>query len=497
MRHGCMSKRKIQPEKHRALVLQGGGSLGAYEAGVYQALYEKLTKDDDDDNNRKGCRTYTMPFNTIAGTSIGAINAAIIVSYVIEKGTWEGSEERLEEFWKYLGTESLSSKNPYFSGWWDYWHNVDENIASSEAARRYYSAKQFAIAGVPNVFLPLPISMDMKYFDPMNAWCRYDNTPLKKSLERFARFPIATSPENNQPRLLLLSVDVQEGRQVVFDSYEKKDGSRRSGYGKYLVQQDGREIGFEHEIRYDDGLRSEHVIASASFPVNFDYTRLEVETRDSDIFAASEADNGTGKMVCGKTTSQYKKEFRYFWDGGLLANTPLAALIVEHRNFWYYVKGLVDTVPNMTVYIVNLHPIEQEHIPLDHDGVLNRNSDITFRDKTILDEQSALLITDYVNMARQLIEVAKENGVKDQVIQTVLEKKAESRNLLKQTPYTYQDLLLGWFAIEKVIRIERKNDVNTISSKTFDFSHETIRNLLDSGYRETLDYDTHIVRGDI
>jgi NTE family protein len=490
-----MTRTKMRAEKHRALVLQGGGSLGAYEAGVYRALYEKLADNDQwktgKDNNKM------MPFNTIAGTSIGAINAAIIVSYVAEKGTWEGSEERLEEFWEYLGTESLASNNPYFSAWWDYWCSVNENIASSEAARRYYSAKQFSMTGVSNVFLPLPIRMDMKFLDPLNLWYCYDNKPLKKSLERFARFPIATSPENNQPRLLLLSVDVQEGKQVIFDSYEKKDGSRRSEYGKYFVQQDGREIGFQHLIKYDSGLRSEHVMASASFPVNFDYTRLEVETMDNDISSVYKANNGTGKKASDDISCQYKKEFRCFWDGGLLANTPLAALIVSHRNFWHYVKGLTDTVPHLTVYIANLHPIEQEHIPLDRDGVLNRNSDITFRDKTLIDEQSALLITDYVNMVRELIEVAKENGVKDRVIQTVLKKKAESRNLLKQTPYTYQDLLLGWFGIDKVIRIERKNDANTISNKTFDFSRQTIRNLLDNGYRETLDYHTHIERGNI
>jgi predicted acylesterase/phospholipase RssA len=58
-----------------ALVLQGGGSLGAYEAGVYQALYGRLTKQDREkqveDNNK--------PFlDIVAGTSMGDINAAII-----------------------------------------------------------------------------------------------------------------------------------------------------------------------------------------------------------------------------------------------------------------------------------------------------------------------------------------------------------------------------------------------------------------------------------
>jgi predicted acylesterase/phospholipase RssA len=45
-------------------------------------------------------------FHIISGTSIGSINAAILVSYVKENKTWEGSGERLVEFWEYLSTSS-------------------------------------------------------------------------------------------------------------------------------------------------------------------------------------------------------------------------------------------------------------------------------------------------------------------------------------------------------------------------------------------------------
>ena len=55
------------PEKEGALVLQGGGSLGAYEAGAYRGICEFLSKTDTDEGN-KGRPT----FNIIAGTSIGA-----------------------------------------------------------------------------------------------------------------------------------------------------------------------------------------------------------------------------------------------------------------------------------------------------------------------------------------------------------------------------------------------------------------------------------------
>jgi NTE family protein len=127
----------MRSDSQRALVLQGGGSLGAYEAGVYQALYEKITKMDKEKGETD------RPFlNVVAGTSIGAMNAAIIVSYVAENDTWDGSAERLKEFWEYLSKESSFDLMPGVISWWDYLHNnVQSGIASGEAARRYYSAK--------------------------------------------------------------------------------------------------------------------------------------------------------------------------------------------------------------------------------------------------------------------------------------------------------------------------------------------------------------------
>ena len=67
------------------------------------------------------------------------------------------------------------------------------------------TAKQFAITGVPAVFSPLVPLFDTRYFDPLNIWYRFDSEPLKRSLERFAKFPIATSFDEKsslpQPRL--------------------------------------------------------------------------------------------------------------------------------------------------------------------------------------------------------------------------------------------------------------------------------------------------------
>ena len=58
---------------------------------------------------------------------------------------------------------------------------------------------------------------------------------------------------------------------------KRRDGSRKSEYGKYIIQ-DGKEVGFKHVIRYNDGITSDQVIASASVPLNYGYTTLEVES---------------------------------------------------------------------------------------------------------------------------------------------------------------------------------------------------------------------------
>ena len=136
-------KRQI-PKSERILVFQGGGSLGAYEAGAYRGIYELLKKSDDNNSSNE-----KPVFDIIAGSSIGAINSAILTSHVVKTGSYEGSAEKLIEFWYYLSKESMTEKNPYFEVWWNYLHSINDNIASGEAARRYYSSKEFSYLALP------------------------------------------------------------------------------------------------------------------------------------------------------------------------------------------------------------------------------------------------------------------------------------------------------------------------------------------------------------
>ncbi len=84
-------------QKHKELLsLQGGGALGAYEVGVIKALWEKLTEED----NEHGYNGRPL-FDIIAGTSIGAINGAVLTSQVLKnRGDWKKSIGKLEEFWR-------------------------------------------------------------------------------------------------------------------------------------------------------------------------------------------------------------------------------------------------------------------------------------------------------------------------------------------------------------------------------------------------------------
>jgi len=478
----------------RALVLQGGGSLGAYEAGVYNALYYWINKETNTSGQSNNI------FDIIAGTSIGAINAAFLVSYVTKKRkeenknikeSWEGSAEELEEFWK-----SQLASNIDLSRWWPFswddkswtyaWDILNKNnpdIATGEAARRYYSAKQFIINGAPNVFLPnLPPKIDLKFFDNViipNIWYRYDNSRLKGTINRSIKFPIATSLDNKEPRLLAISVDVEEGETVTFDSYIKEKGSsiRKSEYGDYKAEHNGKKRTYERTIRYDKGIMPEHIMASASVPEHYDYTLVP---KEYDYTTKTEKEENAIDM---------QKNYSRFWDGGVLSNTPLRELIQSHKDYWKLVENVADSnesIPDLEVYIVDVWPsLDDYPVPLDLDGIRDRKNDLIYQDKTPYDEKVANIVSDYYNFTDALMDLAKKKGATETEIDAILDMQSKSshRNGERRT---YRDLVDKRFDITKVIRIERSADENDIANKWCDFSLGTISNLFDQGIEDTL-----------
>ena len=448
-------------QKQRALVLQGGGALGAYELGAFKALYEELPQID---------RQNRQLFDVIAGTSIGAINAAILVSNFIKSRSWKDSLEALEGFWNHINSEPDIDM---YTRYWNELYGQYQDPASKEAARRYYSAKHFQREGASKVFSRPTMKNDYKFFDngilPNNIWINYNNDELRESIQKFAHLPVSTTKDD--PRLLLVSVDVAEGATVTFDSHSKE-----TEYGRYDKKLKKYE---RHVINHPNGITLDHVMASAAIPIFFDYVDIEGQK---------------------------------FWDGAVLSNTPLRELIHKHKTFWekrigetrlaaamWNMNGtsnVEDTVPDLEVCIISLWPFKETIVPSDHDGIKDRKNDITYSDKTEYDEKVAVLVTDYVDLAKNIRRIAIDNMNTEQ--QKDKFKKALD-NYLKNTDAEsrrrdgkkrkLEDIIRGRFRLtglrhNEITRIERADDKDSISNKFADFSSDTIRELIDDGYND-------------
>jgi NTE family protein len=142
-------------EKQRALVLQGGGALGAYEAGAIYGLCKEFIKKDEKED-----KAGRPVFDIIIGTSIGAINGSVLVSQFLKKRkeglhvslAWRKAAESLVDFWKYLSSPSINidqvlndPKTIDFKDmiieWKKAYNNREGNIASKEAFEKYLFGK--------------------------------------------------------------------------------------------------------------------------------------------------------------------------------------------------------------------------------------------------------------------------------------------------------------------------------------------------------------------
>ena len=161
--------------------------------------------------------------------------------------------------------------------------------------------------------------------------------------------------------------------------------------------------------------------------------------------------------------------------------------IYRHREYWYHTRGITNNIPSLGIAIVNLHPSAREEIPLDHDGVLNRNNDIIFSDRSITEEGYLLIISDYFDLVKHFTDLLIETGIKKEIIDSILDREVRPYGMFSKLR-TYRNIVEGRFNITDVIRIERKNDEDTISNKTYDFSSKTINKLLKQGYSDLIEY---------
>ena len=171
------------PRPHTVLVFQGGGALGAYQAGVFEALQAQGIAPD-----------------WLVGTSIGAINAALIAGNPPPRRL-----DRLRAFWERVtikGTVGLAStglSGPWFAPWRTW---------------------QTMLSGVPGFFQPrVPAPWDLARAAPLPELGFYDTSPLRHTLADLIDFEYLNRGDT---RLTLCAVNVTTGQLARFDNRHGK-----------------------------------------------------------------------------------------------------------------------------------------------------------------------------------------------------------------------------------------------------------------------------------
>ncbi len=165
---------------HRvALVLQGGGALGAYQAGVYQALHESGIEPD-----------------WVCGVSIGAINSAIIAGNPPERRL-----ERLQTFWDRITSRKV-------------WHYTPDGDVFRKA-RNFASSYLTTTLGQPGFFKPHDVNPWFSLAGAKTATSYYDTAPLRRTLLELVDFDLI----NSRPiHFAVGAVNVLTGNFLYFDN---------------------------------------------------------------------------------------------------------------------------------------------------------------------------------------------------------------------------------------------------------------------------------------
>ena len=204
-----------------ALVLQGGGALGAYQAGVYEGLAEVGIEPD-----------------WVGGVSIGAINGALIA------GNMPGVRvERLREFWTTVTAPPLwPATDPAWAG------AIEQGGAEARTALGWFEATRALVEGQRGFFVPRVASPLLAADAAPEALGFYDTGPLKHTLERLVDFDRINHAGGM--RLTVSAVNIANGNFELFDN--------RRG-------------------RWAGRLGPAHVMASGALPPGFPAVEIEGE----------------------------------------------------------------------------------------------------------------------------------------------------------------------------------------------------------------------------
>jgi NTE family protein len=323
------------------LVLQGGGSLGAFGCGVFKAIANNDIK-----------------LDIIAGTSIGGINAAIISGSKDEKHP----EQALEQFWLELSEGFVEFDKhilPYFSSVpkfvedlllparyyynnlpiysseqenYSTTTNANEHAIKMKQLRSFYSS---AIFGNDKMFKPRwrqeTALTDPEYFTPQKWTYLYDLAPLVKTLEKYIDYDKLKPNGNPNARLILTAVNILTADPLTFDSSKQQ-------------------------------ITPKHILATSAYPL-YNFRWIEVE-------------DGV-----------------YAWDGGLLSNTPLREVIDA------------SPVNDKRIFLVENYPKRVNTLPKSLPEVYHRARDIMFSDKTEYNVRMSKVITQYLRYIEELYQL--------------------------------------------------------------------------------------------
>jgi NTE family protein len=187
MKSGAQTRGTWRPEgcDRIALVLQGGGALGAYQAGVYQAMHEAGVEPD-----------------WVSGVSIGAINSAIIAGNPPNRRV-----RQLRTFWELITERKVWPFTP------------DGDVFRK--ARNATSSWLTLVGGQPGFFAPRVPSPWLSFTGSQSATSFYDNAPLRETLENLVDFSMIN---DRSSRFSVGAVDVLTGNFIYFDNAVEEIG---------------------------------------------------------------------------------------------------------------------------------------------------------------------------------------------------------------------------------------------------------------------------------
>lgn len=267
----------LPPYETIALVLQGGGALGAYQAGVFQGLSE----------------AGIIP-NRLSGISIGALNTAIIAGNAPEKRI-----EKLVEFWETICRPNLgAAPYPFIE---QSLFNLSDSVRQGMSALHALGAVVDGQNGFFRPRFPPPTFVLASEPDQVSY---YDTSPLRDTLLRLCDFDRINSGEMH---VSVGAVNVRTGNFKYFDNTH-------------------------------DTLRPEHFMASGALPPAFPAVEIDGE---------------------------------YYWDGGMVSNTPLANILNT--------RPRTDTL----VFQVDLWSA-RGRLPVNMGEVTDRMKDVQYSSRTRL-----------------------------------------------------------------------------------------------------------------